>query len=150
VRGRRYYIKSNMMNRISDEAIDALVERFAAIPSPLSFVFFQQLGNAANRVDAAATAFSHRDALCEWGCLSSWLDPAADDVNIQWTRDLAEVMRPFTTGSDYINQIGLETDEGAERIKAAYGANYERLVALKNDYDPTNLFRHNQNIKPII
>ena len=75
-------------------------------------------------------------------------DPAADDVNIRWTRELAEVMRPFTTGRDYVNQIGIEADEGAERIKAAYGENYERLVALKNKYDPTNLFRHNQNIKP--
>ena len=150
VRGRRYYMKSNMMQGISDDAIDTLIERFATIPSPLSFVFFQQLGNAANRVEAAATAFSHRGALCEWGCLSSWLDPTADDVNIWWTRELAEVMRPFTTGSDYVNQIGLETDEGSERIKAAYGLNYERLVALKNKYDPTNFFRHNQNIKPTL
>jgi FAD/FMN-containing dehydrogenase len=150
VRGRRYYIKSNMMQAISDGAIDTLMERFATIPSPLSFVFFQQLGKAANRVSATATAFSHRDALCEWGCLSSWLEPAADDVNIRWTRELSEVMRPFTTGRDYVNQIGLETDEGAESIKAAYGTNYGRLVALKNKYDPTNLFRHNQNIKPTV
>jgi FAD/FMN-containing dehydrogenase len=150
VRGRRYYIKSNLMQRISDGAIDTLIERFATIPSPLSFVFFQQLGNAAQRVQATATAFSHRDVLCEWGCLSSWLEPAADAVNIQWTRALAEAMRPFTTGRDYVTQIGLETDEGMERIKAAYGKNYERLVALKNTYDPTNLFRHNQNIKPTV
>jgi hypothetical protein len=59
-------------------------------------------------------------------------------------------MRPFSPGSDYVDQIGLETDEGSERIKAAYGANYERLVAVKNKYDPTNLFRHNQNIKPTV
>jgi FAD/FMN-containing dehydrogenase len=150
VRGRRYYTKSNMMRQISDGAIDTLIERFATIPSPLSFVFFQQLGNAANRVSPTATAFSHRDALCEWGCLSSWLDPAADDVNIWWTRELFEGMRPFTTGRDYVNQIGIEADEGAERIKAAYGENYEQLVALKNKYDPTNLFRHNQNIKPTV
>jgi hypothetical protein len=73
---------------------------------------------------------------------------AANDVNVPRTRELAELMRPFTTGSDYVNQIGLEIDEGSERIKAAYGANYERLVAVKNKYDPTNLFRHNQNIRP--
>jgi len=150
IRGRRYYIKSSMMQRIGDGAIDTLIERFATVPSPLSLMAFQQLGNAANRVDASATAFSHRDALCEWASISAWLDPAADDVNIQWTRELAEAMRPFTTGSDYVNQIGLETEEGADRIKAAYGANYERLVALKNKYDPTNLFRHNQNIKPTV
>jgi len=101
-----------------------------------------------NRIEARATAFSHRGALCEWGCLSSWLDPAADDVNVRRTRELAEVMRPFTTDGDYVNQIGLETDDGSESVKAAYGANYERLVVVKNKYDPTNLFRHNQNIKP--
>ena len=150
VRGRRYYFKSNFMQRISDGAIDTLIERFATVPSPLSLVYFQQLGKAANRVSATATAFSHRDALCEWGCDAVWLDPAADGVHIQWTRALAEAMRPFTTGSDYVNHIGLETDEGAERIRAAYGANYERLVTLKNTYDPTNLFRHNQNIKPTV
>jgi hypothetical protein len=71
-------------------------------------------------------------------------------VNIRWTRELAEVMRPSSTGSDYVNQIGLETNEGFERIKAAYGLNYERLVAVKNKCDPTNLFRHNRNIKPTV
>jgi hypothetical protein len=98
----------------------------------------------ANRVDATATAFSNRGALRERG----WLDPAVIDVNIRWTRELAEVMRPLTTGSDYVNQIRLESDEGSECIRAAYRANYDRLVALKNKSDPTNLFRHNQNIKP--
>jgi len=148
VRGQRYYFKSNFMQRISDGAIDVLIERFPTIPSPLSLVYFEQLGQAAHRVGATATAFSHRDALCDWGCDAVWLDPAADGVHIAWTRELAEAMRPFTMGSDYAPHMGLETDEGVERIQAAYGANYERLVALKNTYDPTNLFRHNQNIKP--
>ena len=97
-------------------------------------------------MDATAPAFSHRSAQGEW----NWLDPAADDVNIRWTRELVEAMRPFTTGSDYVNQIGLETEEGPERIKAAYGVNYDQLVGLKNKYDPTNLFRHNQNIRPTV
>jgi FAD/FMN-containing dehydrogenase len=130
--------------------IDTLVEHFRAAPSPMSMVYFQQLGKAANRVDATATAFSHRDALCEWGCDAVWLDPAQDAANIRWAREVAEAMRPFTTGSDYVNHIGLEAEEGADRIKAAFGANYERLAALKNRYDPTNLFRHNQNIKPTV
>jgi FAD/FMN-containing dehydrogenase len=148
VRGRRYYIKSSFMRSISDEAIDTLVERFATVPSPHTLVFFQQLGNAANRVGVGETAFSHRDALCEWGCLSCWLDPAEDAANIRWTRELAEAMQPFSSGGAYITQMGVEVEEGAERIKAAYGPNYDRLVAVKNKYDPTNLFRHNQNVKP--
>jgi FAD/FMN-containing dehydrogenase len=150
IRGRRYYFKSNFTRRISDEMIDTLVEHFRAAPSPMSMVYFQQLGKAANRVDATATAFSHRDALCEWGCDAVWLDPAQDAANIRWAREVANTMRPFTTGSDYVNHIGLEAEEGTDRIKAAFGANYERLAALKNRYDPTNLFRHNQNIKPTV
>lgn len=150
VRGRRYYIKSSFMRSISEEAIDTLIDRFATVPSPLTLTFFQQLGNGANRVGAQETAFSHRDALCEWGCLSSWLDPTADGANIRWTRELAEVMQPFSSGGAYITQMGVEAEEGAERIKAAYGPNYDRLVALKNKYDPTNLFRHNQNIRPTV
>ena len=113
-------------------------------------IAFQQLGNAANRFSTTATAFGHRDALCEWACISSWIDPTADDVNIHWARRLSDVMSPFVTGSDYVNQIGLETEEGSERIRAAYGANYDRLVALQNKYDPKNLFCHNQNIKPTV
>jgi len=150
VRGRRYYFKSNFMQTISDEAIATLVEHFATAPSSMSMLYFQQLGNAANRVGATETAFSHRDALCEWGCDAVWLDPAQDAANIRWAREVAEAMRPFTTGSDYVNHIGLEAEEGTDRIKAAFGANYDRLVALKNRYDPTNLFRHNQNIKPTV
>jgi FAD/FMN-containing dehydrogenase len=147
-RGRRYYFKSNFTCSISDDAIATLVEQFATAPSKMSMVYFQQLGNAANRIDAGDTAFSHRDALCEWGCDAAWLDPSEDTANIAWARQVAEAMRPFNSGSDYVNHIGLETEEGADRIKAAFGANYDRLVGLKNRYDPTNLFRHNQNIKP--
>jgi FAD/FMN-containing dehydrogenase len=150
VRGRRYYIKSSFMRSVSDGAIDTLLERFAAVPSPHTLVFFQQLGNAANRVGVQETAFSHRNALCEWGCLSSWRDPAEDGTNIRWTRELSESMQPFSSGGAYITQMGVEAEEGADRIKAAYGANYERLVAVKKKYDPTNVFRHNQNIKPAV
>lgn len=149
-RGRRYYFKSNFTRAISDDAIATLVEQFATAPSKMSMVYFQQLGNAANRIGASDTAFSHRDALCEWGCDAVWLDPSEDAANIAWARQVAEAMRPFTSGSDYVNHIGLETEEGADRIKAAFGANYDRLVGLKNRYDPTNLFRHNQNIKPTV
>ena len=148
-RGRRNYLKTIMMRNISDGAIDLMVERFATVPSPLSSTFFQQLGNAASRIDATATAFSHRGVLCEWNCRATWLDPAEDGRNMAWARGLAEAMLPHSTGGEYVNHLGLEADEGSERIRAAYGANYERLVALKTKYDPTNLFRHNQNIKPM-
>jgi FAD/FMN-containing dehydrogenase len=146
--GRQNYVKSSFVTDISDEAIDTLVTHFATVPSPLTVVGFQQLGNTANRIRAGATAFSHREARYELLMHSIWLDPADAARNIEWTRTLAETMHPFTMGRAYINTLGIEAEEGADRIKAAYGLNYERLVALKNTYDPTNLFRHNQNIKP--
>jgi FAD/FMN-containing dehydrogenase len=146
--GRQNYIKSSFVTDISDAAIDTLVTHFMTVPSPLTVVGFQQLGNTANRARVDATAFSHREARYELLMHSIWLDPADSARNVQWTRTLAETMHPFTTGRPYVNQMGLEAEEGAERIKAAYGPHYERLVALKNTYDPTNLFRHNQNIKP--
>jgi hypothetical protein len=147
-RGQRYYVKTNFIRCISDEAIATMVEQFANAPSKKSIVYLQQLGNAANRVRPDATAFNHRDALCEWGCDAVWLDPADDNPNVSWARQVAEAMRPFTGGSGYVNHIGLESEEGFDRIKAAFGANYDRLARLKNRYDPTNLLRHNQNIKP--
>jgi len=137
----------HLITDISNEAIDTLVTACAPMPSPLSQVSFQQLGNAAARVRHDETAFSHRDARYELLMFSVWLDRTEDEVNVGWTRRLAEAMEPFTTGRAYVNQMGVEAEE-ADRIKAAYGSNYERLVALKQKYDPTNLFRYNQNIKP--
>jgi FAD/FMN-containing dehydrogenase len=78
---------------------------------------------------------------------SAWTDPKDDEVNKQWARDVAEKMTPFTHGH-YVNQVGLESEEGAAAIKAAYGDNWDRLVAAKTKYDPGNLLRHNQNIRP--
>ena len=77
--------------------------------------------------------------------LSMWTDPAESEKNVTWTRKFLEAMQPFLEQGVYVNNLG---DEGEERIRAAYGPNYERLVTLKNKYDPTNLFRVNQNIKP--
>jgi FAD/FMN-containing dehydrogenase len=148
--GRQNYWKSSFMTDISDDAIDTLIAYCATVPSPFTQVGFQQLGNAARRVPTDATAFSHREARYELMMLSMWLDPAAYETNAEWTRRLAEAMSPFTTGRAYINQMGTATEEGVERIKTAYGTNYQRLVDLKNKYDPTNLFRHNQNIKPTV
>lgn len=148
--GRQNYWKSSFVTDISDDAIDMLVAFCGAVPSPFSQVGFQQLGNSPRRVPNDATAFSHREARYELMMLSMWPEPAAYEANVKWTRRLAEAMHPFTTGRAYINHMGMATEEGAEQIRAAHGLNYDRLVVLKNKYDPTNLFRHNQNIKPTI
>jgi FAD/FMN-containing dehydrogenase len=100
---------------------------------------------AASRVDPAATAFPHRDEHYDFLILSQWADPTDSEENIRWTRRLFEAMEPFFEKGVYVNNLG---EEGEDRIKEAYGAHYERLVALKDKYDPTNLFRLNQNIRP--
>jgi FAD/FMN-containing dehydrogenase len=147
--GRHYYIKSHFIQDISDGAIDTMVVQFERVTSPLSAMIFQQLGNAVSRVPSGATAFGYRDTGYEWAVLSAWLDPKESPVHIQWSRDFSQAMLPFTRGF-YVNHVGTEADEGADLIREAFGANYQRLVDLKRKYDPTNLFRHNQNITPTV
>ena len=143
-------MKATFVEAISDAAIDTLTAHFAAVPSPFSLIVFQQLGNAARRVSPEATAFYHRGAMYEWFVQGAWENPADDERNIQWARTVAAAMAPFTTGRGYVNHLEPEAVEGVEPIRAAYGPNYNRLVALKTRYDPTNLFRLNPNITPTV
>jgi hypothetical protein len=143
--GRQHYWKSSYLKHLSDEAIEVMVRFVAEMPSPSSGVGLQQMHGAASRVDPAATAFPHRDEHYDFLILSQWADPSDSEENIRWTRGLFEAMQPFFEKGVYVNNLG---EEGEDRVKEAYGANYERLVALKNEYDPTNLFRLNQNIRP--
>jgi len=145
-RGRQYYWKAHLSGPISDAVIDTMVEHFSRVPSPFSALGFQQLGNAANRVGPDETAFSHRDALYDFLMLSGWEDPSQADVNVQWTRDLYEAVRPGLHGGIYVN--GLSEDAAQQTVDAFRSATYERLLALKAKYDPTNFFRSNPNIRP--
>jgi len=119
-------------------------------PTPICHgIIEHQLGGAVRRADREATAFAHRDV--EYSFLSAGVcaDPADAEKSVRWARDFWAAMQPYSTGGVYVNYLGREADEGPERIKAAYGPEkYARLGALKNKYDPTNLFRLNQNIKP--
>jgi FAD/FMN-containing dehydrogenase len=113
--------------------------------SPLSSFYFQHLGGAIARAGADTAAFSHRDAAFEFTILTVWEDPAEDAEHITWARELFGAMAPYASGV-YVNNLGTE---GAERVKAAYApATYERLVALKDAYDPHNVFHLNQNVVP--
>ena len=145
--GRQNYLKSHFMSRVSDGVVDIACDYFDRTTSPLSSVLFQYLGNAARRVPTNATAFGHRGALCEWATNAVFLDPGESEVHIQWVRDFASALSPFSSGA-YINQVGTEAEEGVEEIQAAFGDNFQRLAALKRKYDPANLFSHNQNIRP--
>ena len=145
--GRQNYLKSHFMKQVSDDAVDIMLDYFERVTSPLTAVFFQYLGNAARRVPASETAFGHRDALCEWGTNAVFMDPGESEVHIRWAREFATDLLPFSSGA-YVNQVGTEAEEGAEAIQAAFGENFQRLASLKRKYDPTNLFSHNQNIRP--
>ena len=145
--GRQNYLKSHFVSEVGDGIVDVVLDYFERITSPLSSILFQYLGNAARRVPAGDTAFGHRHALTEWATNAVFLDPGESEVHIRWARELANDIQPFSSGA-YINQVGTEEEEGAEAIQAAFGDNFQRLAALKQKYDPTNLFSHNQNIRP--
>lgn len=146
--GNQYYGKSHFIKDITDGAIDALAEHYSGVPSPLSVLVFQQLGNAANRVPQEATAYSHRDARYNLNLIGQWTAPGETEPHVQWVRELWDAVAPYATGGVYVNNVGNEADDGIETIRAAYGANYPRLATVKQMYDPKNLFRHNQNIRP--
>jgi FAD/FMN-containing dehydrogenase len=147
--GLRSYWKSHFLKEIPDHAIDTLVDHFAKVPSPRTAIQFQQFGGAVSRVREDATAFGHRqDGEYDFIILSLWQNSSDDNANISWTRELWDAMKPFSPGGVYINNLGDDEPEG--RVRAAYGPNYDRLVEMKNKYDPTNLFRLNQNIKPTV
>ena len=147
--GRQNYWKSNFLKDLDSEAIDIIVDQVAKAPSPFSAVAIEQFSGAVNRVGVDDTAFNHRGARYNLLIVGIWEDPDAKAENVKWVRDLWDAMEPYSTGGVYVNYLGQEADEGADRIKAAYGPEkYQQLVALKDKYDPTNLFRLNQNIKP--
>jgi len=143
--GRRYYWKAQFLRTLSDEAIDALLEAYAASPLPGALLVLQQVGGAIARTPRDATPYVNRDAQYDCFPLAIWDDPAQDEAAIQWARAAWQAIRPFSTGGVYANNLG---DEGEDRVHAAYGDNYARLAALKREVDPGNVFRLNQNILP--
>ena len=145
--GMRNYWTGDFLSGLPDEAIDVLVGFHASKPSPLTLFFVLPGGGAAARVPRGATVLGQRAAAFNFHITSLWSDPADDEANIAWTRELSAAMKPFTTGRVYVNFIG---DEGEERVVAAYGGpeGYARLQAIKDRYDPGNLFRSSLNITP--
>jgi FAD/FMN-containing dehydrogenase len=140
------YWKSDFLAGLPDEAIDIIVEHFASVPSPMSTVVIEHNGDGAmNRVGPGETAFGHRDSSYNLLITSMWTEGRDAEQNIAWTRTLAEAVSPFATGGVYVNYLG---SEGQDRVRSAYGANFDRLAAIKQKYDPQNLFRLNQNIEP--
>jgi FAD/FMN-containing dehydrogenase len=143
--GQQNYWKSHYVDEITDGAIAAIMEHAPEMTSPQSSFYFQHLGGAISRPGIDTAAFGHRDAVFDFAILTVWQDHAEDAEHLAWARDFAAAMQPYATGV-YVNNLGVE---GADRVKAAYApATYERLVALKDAYDATNVFRLNQNVTP--
>ena len=145
--GRRYYWKSLYLDTLSDEAIETIVDAAESAPSKLSTVDVWQLGGAISDVDDDETAIGWRDMPHMLGIEANWDDPADDEANIEWARTLWSAMQPYSPGGLYVNFPGFG-EEGDDLVRAVYGDNYERLAAVKARYDPENLFRSNQNVKP--
>ena len=145
--GLHSYWKSSFLKTITDKVIDVMVAYCANRPTSICHGLIEhQLGGAVGRIDQMATAFGHRDA--EYSFMSLGVCAEASDTEkcVRWGREFWEAMQPWSTGGVYVNYLA---NEGPGRIEAAYGLEkYARLVALKDKYDPTNLFRLNQNIRP--
>lgn len=146
VSGVSVWRKGNFFKELGEDSIDIIVNYVARAPRSFFIGLFPYRG-AVLRVAASDTAFPIREHGFELGIDCYWLNSSEAESAVDWTNSFWSAMRPFTTGAVYVNNL---SDDGEDRARAAYGANYDRLVMLKNKYDPTNFFRMNQNIKPTV
>lgn len=146
--GRLYYNKAHIIRALSDGAVRTVLEYASAMPTTVSNIAFQQLHGAASRVPVSETAFPHRYDHYDLLVHPATDNPAESEKIIKWARKCWEALQPFVERAVYVNALEDALEEGERRVREAYGPNYDRLVLLKNKYDPANLFRLNSNIKP--
>jgi len=144
--GLQWYWKGEFVKELPDAAIDAHLDHASRAPSALSLMHLYPIDGAVHRVRPSEMAWSYRDATWSMVIAAIDPDPAKATALRTWARGYWEAVHPYTLGGAYVNFM---MEEGDERIKATYGDNYERLVAIKKKYDPANFFRVNQNIKPL-
>ena len=143
--GARNYWKSHDFERLEDGTLDLLVEAVKTLPGPECEIFIAHVGGAMARVAADATAYPQRKAHFIMNVHTRWREAADDAACIGWARKLFQAAAPYALGSAYVNFM---PDDEGDRIEKVYGPNFKRLAAIKRKYDPNNLFRSNQNIKP--
>lgn len=143
--GLQWYWKADFLNEISEESIPHQVEHGGKLPTQLSTTHLYPISGAARRVASNDTAFTFRDANFAQVIVGIDPDPANAGTITTWARDYWNAIHSFSSGGAYVNMM---MEEGYDRIRAAYGDNYDRLRAVKAIYDPTNLFHINQNIAP--
>ena len=139
------YLKMGYVPEMTPEFIDLVVEHYGRVPSPLSFILFNSMKGVLTRVPPDATAFPHRYPQWYYDVTAQWIDPADTAKNLEWVQACWRDTARFTRGT-WVNW--LDKDDRSDRVKIAYGPNYERLAALKRKYDPDNLFRLNANVVP--
>ena len=144
-KGNRYYWKSGFLKELSDDVIDVIVSHMESNPSPGSATILEMYGGVASHEPEGGSAYPHRQSEFDLVIISNWPDKQEDDKNISWTRNIWEALQPYLSHKAYVNALGVE---GADRVKEAYGDNYQKLAELKRKYDPDNFFRMNQNIPP--
>jgi FAD/FMN-containing dehydrogenase len=143
--GARNYWKSHNFTELSDGALNAIIEYAGKLPSPQCEIFIGHIAGAANRVAPDAMAYAHRDAKFVLNVHGRWDSPAQDASCVEWARAFFNASAPYASAGAYVNFM---TEEEGNRVAAAYGSNYDRLVQIKRRYDPENVFHLNQNIKP--
>jgi FAD/FMN-containing dehydrogenase len=143
--GNLNYWKGAYFSELSEAAIEVIVEAFANSPTDMCMFAVEQFHGAVTRVDPTATAFPHREPGYSCGIFAQWTDPDQTDTCISWARETFDALLPYMANRVYVNYLSADEED---RIRQAYGPNYDRLVELKRRYDPDNLFQLNQNIKP--
>jgi FAD/FMN-containing dehydrogenase len=143
--GARNYWKSHDFAQLSDETIEILIDAVRQLPGPECEIFIFHVGGAAGRVAPDVTAFSQRNAHFGMNVHTRWREASMDKKCIAWAKKVFDSAAPFAIGTAYVNFM--PGDEG-ERVEKAYGTSYRRLAQVKRRYDPSNLFRMNQNIRP--
>jgi FAD/FMN-containing dehydrogenase len=143
--GSRNYWKTRNFSALHDELIDTLVEKVAELPGPQSEIFLAHLGGAISRTTDDATAYMGRGAQFVMNVHARWDDDGMDGNFVTWARDVYAATAPYASSGAYVNFL---TQEEQGRVREAYGSNYDRLAAIKAKYDPSNVFRVNQNIAP--
>jgi FAD/FMN-containing dehydrogenase len=135
------------VRELPDELLDELLRRMVALGRPPGQILIESLHGAPKDTDPSTAAVGFRDAAFNVSVMASWLDPAVDELQIEWARETAAAIEPWSVSGGYINYM--QADEPIERVRAAFGARaFERLQALKERYDPKNVLRRNQNIPP--
>jgi len=143
--GARNYWKSHNFTELADGLFDVIIDYVHRLPSPQCEIFFGALGGATTRPAPDATAYPHRDAKFVMNVHGRWDDAADDERCIAWSREYFKASAPFASAGVYVNFL---TADEEDRVRAAYGSNYDRLAQVKKQYDPKNLFRTNWNVKP--